>query len=85
MSRLPKSSQKQFCDVALWRHLYRKPRCRVPAEASSTNTEEGVASSVTLFPASTREKRSTYAFLYIKRFPLQSLRDFFRRAIEFVI
>ena len=55
------------------------------AEAFSTNTEEGVASSVALFPASTREQRSTYAFLYIKRFPLQRLRDFFRRAIEFVI
>ena len=33
------------------------------AEPFSTNTVEGVASSVALFPASTREQRSTYAFL----------------------
>ena len=32
------------------------------AEPFSTNTEEGVASSVALFPESTREQRSTYAF-----------------------
>ena len=34
------------------------------AEPFSTNTEEDVASSVALFPASTREQRSTYAFLH---------------------
>ena len=33
------------------------------AEPFLTNTE-GVASSVALFPASTREQRSTYAFLH---------------------
>ena len=78
MSRLPKSSQNQFCGrgpVAI----------SLPKTTLQTNTEEGVASSVALFPASTREQRSTYTFLCIKRFPLQRLRDFFRRAIEFVI
>ena len=54
------------------------------SEPFSTNTE-GVASSVALFPASTREQRSTYMLFYIKRFPLQRLHDFFQRAIEFVI
>ena len=34
------------------------------SELFLTNTEEGVASSVALFPASTREQRSTNAFLH---------------------
>ena len=55
------------------------------AEPFSTNTEEGVASSVALFPASTREQHEAPMHFYIKFFPLQRFHNFFRRAIEFVI
>ena len=41
------------------------------AEPFSTNTEEGVASSAALFPASALEQHEVPMHFYIKRFPLQ--------------
>ena len=50
-----------FVDEALWQYLYRKPRCRTILDKYR---RKSVASSVALFPASTHEQRSTYAFLH---------------------
>ena len=55
------------------------------AEPFSTNTEEKVSPlPLRCFPQVLMNNEVPMHF-YIKRFPLQRLHDFFRRAIEFVI
>ena len=83
MSRLPQSSQNQFCGrgpVAI-----SLPKTTLQNHSRQLNTEEKVSPlPVRCFPQVLVNNEVPMQF-YIKRCPLQRLHDFFRRAIEFVI
>ena len=70
-----------FVDEALWRYLSRKPRCRSILNKYRRRCR--------LFRCAVSRqvlvKNEVPMHFYIKRFPLQRHRDFFRRAIEFMI
>ena len=81
MSRLPKSSQNQFCGrgpvaISLSKTTFQNHSRQIQKKVSSLPLR--------CFPQ-VLVNNEVPMYFYIKRFPLQRLHDFFRRAIEFVI
>ena len=81
MSRLPQSSQNQFCG--------RGPVAISLPKTTLQNHSRQIQKKVSPLPLrcfpQVLVNNEVPMHFYIKRFPLQRLHDFFRRAIEFVI